>query len=348
MSLVQHPVYKDFITLTRNTCPHLYEYDLYYDMLKNLGFDFDKAGNFEKIVGERSRVWFAAHLDTADGGVPKRVKRRTQKGGVIGTDGKTILGADDKAGVAVLLHLVRNKVPGRYTLFLGEEVGCVGSEALIKTQEARLGDYDQVVCFDRYGDSSIITHQMGQRCASDEYATALAAQFAKHGLPGLKPDDGGTFTDSATFIDDIAECTNISVGYEHQHTVYETQDMRFLVNVAEAAVKVNWAGLPTPRKFWEPEYQWTAWNRKGGGGNVHYVSLEREMPWDDEDDLPPYDSLHWDNSRYGVATLRMEEILGGLYRPSFNELRAFVENQPDEAAATIDALWHMACNRATP
>ena len=42
---------------------------------------------------------------------------------------KTILGADDKAGMVILLYMIEKKIPGLYYFFIGEEVGCIGSNA---------------------------------------------------------------------------------------------------------------------------------------------------------------------------------------------------------------------------
>jgi hypothetical protein len=50
---------------------------------------------------------------------------------------------------------------------------------------------------------------------------------------------------SASFIDDIPECTNISVGYNFEHT--ETQNITYLDRLAKASVNVDWSSLPTAR-----------------------------------------------------------------------------------------------------
>ena len=61
-------------------------------------------------------------------------------------------------------------------------------------------------------------------------------------------DPTGIYTDSASFIDDISECTNISVGYENEHTGKELQNMTFLAKLCEASTKVDWDSLPAVRK----------------------------------------------------------------------------------------------------
>ena len=65
----------------------------------------------------------------------------------------------------------------------------------------------------------------------------------------MKPYNGGIYTDSASFIEDIPECTNVSVGYFNEHTGKEKQNITFLIKLCEASVKVNWDSLPTKRSL---------------------------------------------------------------------------------------------------
>ena len=65
----------------------------------------------------------------------------------------------------------------------------------------------------------------------------------------MKPDDTGIYTDSASFIDDIPECTNVSVGYFNEHTGKERQNISFLKRLCEASVKIDWSSLPTARSL---------------------------------------------------------------------------------------------------
>jgi putative aminopeptidase FrvX len=91
--------------------------------------DKDRFGNYYKIPGDDTTM-FTSHLDTADRKqlVTNLVSTVDSDGDEhILTDGNSILGADDnKAGVAVMLYMMHNKVPGLYYFFLGEEVGGIG------------------------------------------------------------------------------------------------------------------------------------------------------------------------------------------------------------------------------
>lgn len=234
---------KLFLHLTRYTVPHGYEQQCYAPILHRLGFEKDMWGNWFRSIGE-SRTAFAAHLDTASSKVARIRHRITDN--LVGTDNTTNLGADDRAGMVVLLNLMVRKVPGVYCLFVGEEVGCVGSKKSANVDEKRWTDIDRMVSFDRRGCHSVITHQCGEETCSRQFGLALAHSLSKWGLE-FKTDVHGVFTDSMEFCGIIPECTNISVGYEHAHSVHETQDLGFLECLCNAAAGVQWEQLPTTR-----------------------------------------------------------------------------------------------------
>ena len=112
-----------FIELTSRTYPHGTEEDVF--PLLNSELQKDEFDNLFIKIGE-SDVMFTSHLDTATSILTS--VNHVFDGKIIKTDGKTILGADDKAGVAIMLYMIENKIPGLYYFFLGEEVGCIGSK----------------------------------------------------------------------------------------------------------------------------------------------------------------------------------------------------------------------------
>ena len=236
-----------FLKLTSRTYPHGTERELVDEMLK-LGIfpalEKDNWGNYFIKIGE-SRTVFASHLDTASKSI-NYIKHRISKQQIITSDGTSILGADDKAGVSILLWLIENKIPGLYYFFVGEEVGCVGSGFLSASKKLE-GKFDRMISFDRRGTNSVITHQSCTRTCSDEFAKSLSTELNKVKNFNYKSDDTGVYTDSAEFINQIPECTNISVGYNKEHTNFESQDLYHLVKLADACLKVDWENLPTVR-----------------------------------------------------------------------------------------------------
>lgn len=241
-------VKETFISLTTETYPHGHEEEV-VQYIQGAGLSKDKFGNYYKIIGHSDTV-FTCHLDTASRGKEKINLIEYQKEGdtFIKTDGTTILGADDKAGCAVILYMIANNVPGVYWFFIGEERGGIGSGHVASEfySYSFMQGKKKMISFDRRNYYSVITSQYGSVCCSNEFGESLCSGLNKSGLK-LNLDPTGVFTDSANFVDHIPECTNVSVGYfsEHQHT--EIQNISYLEKLAKAAVACNWDKLIVKR-----------------------------------------------------------------------------------------------------
>jgi len=255
-----------FLKLTTRTYPHNTEHQL-FDLLPQ-DLDMDEFGNLFTKIGE-SDVMFTSHLDTATSADTEVT--HVIEGNIIKTDGTTILGADDKAGVTIMLHMIENKIPGLYYFFLGEEVGCVGSKKVSEKQKTEKLPYiNKVISFDRRSTDSVITFQASSRCCSDKFALALAEQFNKVETTfKYDKDPTGVYTDSAQFTKIYPECTNISVGYYSEHTYSERQDIEHLTKLAEACLKVDWNNLPVERDPASVEYSYGDWGGYYGGGRYN-------------------------------------------------------------------------------
>lgn len=238
-----------FLSLTTQTYPHGHEEEL-LDFLPTLKKDIHD--NYYLIVGDGSTTtMFTSHLDTADRKQsPTTLFSKMVDGNeMIHTDGSTILGADDKSGVTIMLYMMAHNIPGLYYFFVGEEVGGIGSHKLASdfVNTSYLKNINKCISFDRRKTGSVITSQMGRACCSNDFGKSLCDEYNKNGLD-LSLDNTGVYTDSASFIDDIPECTNISVGYDSEHTVRENQNMTFLIQICEASIKVDWEALKVSRK----------------------------------------------------------------------------------------------------
>jgi hypothetical protein len=209
----------------------------------------DEYGNYFVKIGD-SKSLFCCHLDTV-GKQKLKVNKEywVEKGNrYVGTDGNTILGADDKTGMVILLNMIDNNVPGMYYFLIGEEIGTVGSSLLYsRKSQMLLSQFDRCVAFDRKEHHSIITRQMGKFCCSDEFADSLIAQFKENGMK-YKKDQKGVWTDTALFMGTIPECTNISCGYFDEHSVKERQDLDFMLKLADVTTKIDWENLPVVRE----------------------------------------------------------------------------------------------------
>jgi hypothetical protein len=208
---------------------------------------YDGAGNLH--VDNRSqashKTLFVAHVDTVHRNEGKNKIRKTKTHWHAKGD---VLGADDGAGVALLMHMIWGGVRGYYIFTQGEERGGVGARYLAEKQAALLGEFDRAIAFDRRGIDSVITHQGWGRCCSDTFGSALAdALMEGNDNLMMLNDDTGVYTDTAEFTEIIPECTNISVGYAREHTQEESLDLVYYQHLSAAVLAVDWDALPVER-----------------------------------------------------------------------------------------------------
>lgn len=238
------------------------------------GFE-DEYGNVFVEVAGGSKLLITAHTDTVHPVIAKGVNYHQQvmydsELGIIYKDDKYALGADDGSGVWMATQMLDAAIPCWLAFFRGEEVGGLGSSWASKSDPTFFKKFDMAVAFDRRGTGDIITHQGGSRCASEAWAKALATQFNDMGLD-YAPCDGGVFTDTANLTELVPECTNLSVGYDHEHSGNETQDVGHLLKLRDAVLKVDWLALPIERdpsvvEYIEDDAFGSSW---GGYRNVY-------------------------------------------------------------------------------
>jgi len=129
-------------------------------------------------------IMFSCHMDTV---VPGKGVKPVLRDGYVYSDGTTILGADDKAGIAAVLEAIRTlqekhlpRPTIQVVITVGEESGLVGSRAM---------------------DSSLLKAEMGFILDSDgkvgEIVTAAAGQYrivskiyGKAAHAGVNPEEG--------------------------------------------------------------------------------------------------------------------------------------------------------------
>lgn len=205
------------------------------------GFHFDSAGVVPPTM-------FSCHIDTVHGEVGlQSVQVNTINGRDIVTladkSDTRCLGADDAAGIWIMLNMIKAKVKGLYVFHNGEEVGGIGSGLLSSMNPEFFSQFKHCIAFDRKGTHSIITAQMGSVCCSTLFANTLGSMIGM----GHLPDSTGVYTDSAEYTHLIPECTNLSVGYYNEHTVKESLDLTYLTQLVQALLTVDFDTLPVYR-----------------------------------------------------------------------------------------------------
>lgn len=131
------------------------------------------------------KLLFTCHMDTVTPG--QGVKPTLGEDGWIRSDGTTILGADDKAGIAALLEAIRviqqNKIPHgqiQFVITVGEESGLVGARAL----DPQMLDADLGFALDSNGDIGSIA------VAAPTQAKIKMIIKGKSAHAGVNPEDG--------------------------------------------------------------------------------------------------------------------------------------------------------------
>lgn len=205
----------------------------------------DGYGNLWVFIGERPLLW-CSHVDTVHNDAGKQ--KIIVKDNIISAVNSKCLGADDGAGVWIMLFLMRHQVEGTYCFHRCEERGGKGS-AWIR-DNYRLTDYKWSIALDRKGYDNIVTHQRAKtKCASEEFANVLAES-----LEGYKPDPTGSFTDNYNYREQIPENVNLSVGYFNQHRSSETLDIEHLVWLAQTLSEIKFEDFPCERDPSKVEY----------------------------------------------------------------------------------------------
>lgn len=216
-----------------------------------LGVSFDKKGNIYKQIGDNPIVLWSSHVDTVHStkGFQKIEYWMHKTTGelhfkVAEKSKSSCLGGDDTCGIWLMVQMIRANIPGLYIFHRGEEVGRIGSKWIAEHNKDALKGIKFAIAFDRRGEKSIITYQNSARCCSDEFAKSLGDQLGM----GHACDTGGSYTDTASYVDLVAECTNISAGYQDAHCKTEYTNVDYLFRLRDALLKIDVSKLVENRK----------------------------------------------------------------------------------------------------
>lgn len=219
------------------------------------------------VTDPKSDTLFSCHMDTvhsskeSDGSSQDLAYDQTF-GHIVLAQGSTsgCLGADDGAGIYVMLRMIEAKVPGSYIFHTGEEMGGIGSRAMLTKHRDWLDNFSRAIAFDRavqvQEKPEVICTQGGQICASLDFGNALVKALNEHSK--LFSDDWcvshkGSFTDTKVYASVIPECVNLGVFYARQHSPHEFLDVAHLESLITAACLIKWDGLKAIRKPVAPQ-----------------------------------------------------------------------------------------------
>ncbi|NDB70229.1 MAG: M28 family peptidase, partial [Methylocystaceae bacterium] len=227
----------------------------YLDSIK--GMKKDSYGNRYIRIGTAPIAW-SCHTDTVhkESG-SQRITYNKNRGTISLSKFEakaSCLGADDTAGVWLMLELIKRKKEGLYIFHRAEEIGGLGSDYIANKTPELVAGIQAMIALDRKGTDSIITHQMGGRCSSDAFAASIADQLA-----GFRSDSTGSFTDSANYMALVPECTNLSVGYEAAHSPQESLDYFHLLALRDSLLELDYSKLIIDRTPATDDYSDDYW-----------------------------------------------------------------------------------------
>jgi tripeptide aminopeptidase len=178
-----------FLDLVQIDSPSGYEQEIgahLHARLQNLGMQthVDKAGSvLGRWEGQGEPLLLSAHMDTVS---PGRGVHPVVRDGVIYSDGTTILGGDDKSGIAVILELLtcleeQGQHPAVEVVFsTSEEIGLLGAKAMdVNWFRAR-----QALVLDSGGPINMLVYGAP---VSDKFDATVHGQAAH---AGSNPEDG--------------------------------------------------------------------------------------------------------------------------------------------------------------
>ena len=185
----------EFVQIDSESCNEKAMGERLCQVLKELGLEpiTDEAGKtynsngfnvFARLPGEGEPMVLTAHMDTV---VPGNGVKPEIRGGVIYSDGTTVLGGDDKSGICGILEAVRlvleNNLPHRpaeIIFSIGEEGGMRGAKAFDCSQLKSKRAY----VFDSSGEvGKVIVGAPGQ-------IKVFADVVGRRAHAGLAPEDG--------------------------------------------------------------------------------------------------------------------------------------------------------------
>jgi len=264
----------------------------------------------------------AAHMDQVQSFHSKDFTVVEINGDVIGWSPKCHkqqgLGADDKNGIFICLEILRDVKVLKVAFFVGEEVGCKGSNA------CDLGFFKDcrfIIQPDRKGSSDLITSMFCGDVCSEEFVKALNAEAYGY------EEDQGSVTDVGELVERGVgiSCLNLSCGYYDAHTDHEYTVLGELENCLEFVQDI----VEFVTDVYPYEYEGRSYGYFGGryGSKLDFYDYDYNYGynyWGGKKKDKWQDDEYWD-----------------MYECDFGEMQKILESQPDLTFEEVLADWHM-------
>lgn len=172
-------------------------------------------------------VMLSAHMDTVE-----RIQagRKIIQSGTILRSSRGILGADDRAGIVVILECLERLQQSNFqgtvkvAFTVEEEIGCLGAQQI---DPSFIHDVDCAIVADRRGSRDIVTGCRGVMLFCEEaYGLSFEKAGTIAGMNDWSATRNGGSSDAKVFAGFGIPSVNLSVGYLHEHTDAEQLDFQ--------------------------------------------------------------------------------------------------------------------------
>lgn len=147
-----------------------------------------------------------------------------------------ILGADDRAGVCIILELLKMGHHPTVIFTHGEETGGIGAHALAHDYPKPLFNANYLIEIDRRGKNEVVFY--------NNHTPEMCALFTKYGFEV----NIGTFSDVCILSSAWRIMgANVSAGYYNEHTPFEyvnLDDMQSTIDKLDKFMRMNYELIP--------------------------------------------------------------------------------------------------------
>lgn len=173
---------------------------------------------------------------------------------------QTSLGADDKNGIWIILKALEDYPEADFIISYGEEVGCVGINAMKKVLDEKMSQDMIALVLDRRGFGEVLDSG-----SSGKYCCTLAQDLCNY-WNGLMNDAECFETGSGSVSDTNVLCkycesVNIGVGYYNPHTEKEETNFEELSLVKDMILNTlnDFVHYPRPVSTYKRSYRYASY-----------------------------------------------------------------------------------------
>lgn len=169
-------------------------------------------------------VMLVAHLDTVFPEPPKKLFKIQGQNVICGSNG---LGADDRAGVFMILEIIKRGLRPSVLFTTDEESGALGADAFIVDFHEPIEELKYIIQLDRRGENDCVFYD----CQNKKFLNYIT----KFGWVPAR----GIFSDISVICPAWGVAgVNLSVGYKNEHTPYETLNLDVLEKNLERVIEM--------------------------------------------------------------------------------------------------------------